>query len=103
MTRYTVTYSFEGYPHAQHRNPVTLIAEAVAEMQQSGTDIAFLGATREFDPSGAVIQTTARYSASNKGTIGRLNCRARLPACGSPQRRRIAESDSADSRSAVTG
>lgn len=103
MTRYTVTYSFDGYPHPGHREPVTLISEAVAEMQQNGTDIVFLGATREFDPSGAVIQTTARYSASNKGTIGRLNCRASLPACGSPQRRRVAESDSEDSRGAVTG
>jgi hypothetical protein len=103
MTRYTVTYSFDGYPHAQYRDPVSLITETVAEMQQNGTDIAFLGATQEFDPSGRVTRTTARYSASNKGAIGLLNCRARLPACGSPQRRSVVERDSEDSRGAVTG
>ena len=103
MTRYTVTYSFDGYLSAQYRDPVPLIAETVAEMRQNGTEIAFLGATQEVDPSGRVIQTTTRYSAPNKGTIGRLNCRARLPACGSPQRQRVVERDQGVSRGAVTG
>lgn len=103
MTRYIVTYWFEGYPHSQHPEPVSLIAETVSDMQRAGIDIALLGATQEYDPSGRLTKTTAEYSAPTKGTIGRLNCRASLPACGSPQRQRSGGAESETSRIAITG
>jgi hypothetical protein len=55
-------------------------------MRREGVDIAFLGATQEINGAGQLIEVTARYDAPDKGTVGRLNCRACLPACGSPQR-----------------
>lgn len=103
VTRYAVTYSFDGYLSGQDPDPVSLITETVTEMQRDGTAIAFLGATQEIDPSGQLIETTARYLASNKGTIGRLNCRACLPASGSPQRQDMVETESESQRVAVTG
>lgn len=103
MTQYIVTYSFDGYLYDQYSEPVSLIAETVSEMRRSGIDISLLGATQEYDPSGQLTETIAQYSASSKGTIGRLNCHACLPACGSPQRQSRVETESETSRIALTG
>lgn len=102
VTRYEVTYSFDGYLAVQCPDPVPLITESVADMQRNGIPLAFLGATQEIDPSGHPIETTVRFSAPSKGTIGRLNCRARLPASGSPQRQELGEPASERHRVAIT-
>lgn len=84
--RYTGVYAFSGSLSDRHADVVTLITETVAEMQRDGIDIEFLGATQELDSAGRVTEVTVRYAAPNKGTIGRLNCRARLPASEQPRR-----------------
>lgn len=102
-TRYVVTYSTDGYWSSQYPDIVSLITETVTKMQRNGIAIAFLGATQEIDSSGQLIETTARYTARSKGTIGWLNCRGRLPASGSPQRQDTVETDSESQRVAITG
>ncbi|MEF8789683.1 MAG: hypothetical protein V5A61_06115 [Haloarculaceae archaeon] len=87
--RYNVTYAFNGYLRGAYAEPVRLITETVAEMRREGVDIEFLGATQEINPSGQLIEATARYSAPSKGTVGRLNCRACLPASGPPQHEEV--------------
>jgi len=84
-SKYTATYTFNGYLRGEYAEAVSLISETVDRMREEGIDIAFLGATQEINGAGQLIELTARYDAPSKGTVGRLNCRACLPACGSPQ------------------
>jgi hypothetical protein len=84
-SKYTATYAFNGYLRGEYAEAIALISETVDEMQREGVDIAFLGATQKINGAEQLIELTARYDAPNKGTVGRLNCRACLPACGSPQ------------------
>lgn len=94
---YTNRYTFNGYLRGEYSKAISLIDDTVAEMQREGTDIEFRGATQEINAEGQLIEVTARYAAPSKGTVGRLNCRACLPASGSPQRERTE-----DRRMAVT-
>ena len=89
--RYSVTYAFDSAHGESDEEPISLISETVAEMRDENVDIEFLGATQEVGPSGRTTELTARYSAPTEGTIGRLNCRASLPASGRPQRQRAVE------------
>lgn len=91
VERYTVTYGFNGHLRRKADKAISLIGETVMGMQAEGIDIDFLGATGELNTSGQVIELTARYTAPNEGTVGRLNWRAGLPASGSPQRTDTAE------------
>ncbi|WP_135535139.1 hypothetical protein [Halostella pelagica] len=86
QTRYTVTYVFDGRSRAEYTDAVSLIEETIGRMQREGVDIEFLGATAETDAADQLVEVTARYAAPTKGSIGWLNCRARLPASGPPQR-----------------
>lgn len=103
VKQYEVTYSFDRYLPRQYPGPITLITETIIGMTRDGIAIAFLGATQEIDPSGQLVETTARYSAPSKGAIGRLNCRAQLPASASPQRTDTVEMESESQRVAITG
>ncbi|MFC4360645.1 hypothetical protein ACFO0N_22120 [Halobium salinum] len=82
---FEVTYMFNGYLRGEYNEAISLVTATVAEMQQEGIDIDFLGATQEFNAAGQLIEVTVWYMAPNKGTIGRLNCQACLPASGPPQ------------------
>lgn len=86
LNRYTVTYAFNGYPRVEYAEAISHICETIAELHREGGRIAFLGATLEINGTGQRSTITTRYEAPNKGTIGWLNCRAQLPACGQPQR-----------------
>lgn len=86
LNRYTVTYTFNSYLRGEYAKAIARIRETITELHREGVEITFLGATLEINGAGQLITTTARYEAPTKGTIGRLNCRARLPACGQPQR-----------------
>jgi hypothetical protein len=103
MPPYTATYAFNGYLRGEHDEVVSLIDEAVAEMQGEGIDISFLGAVQQVDAAGQLVRVTARYDAPDKGTVGDLNCRARLPAVGSPRPEDEVASEPADDRVAVAG
>jgi hypothetical protein len=98
--RYTATYTFNGYLRGEYGKPIARISETAAEMRREGVDVEFLGATQEINAAGQLIAVTARYVAPSKGTIGRLNCRACLPASGSPRADRPADSEPADQPSA---
>jgi hypothetical protein len=84
-TEYTVTYVFNGYLRGVYSESISRISETVAQLQREGVDIEFCGATQEINGAGQLISVTARYEAPSKGAIGRLNCRACLPATGPPQ------------------
>lgn len=84
MKHYTVAYEFNNFHHEED-NPIPMITETVAKMEQNGIDIEFLGANLEIDDHGQIVAVTVRYTAQSKGTIGRLNCRTDLPASGPPQ------------------
>lgn len=84
--RYTVTYAFNGYLNGAYAEAVERIDEAVARMRDEGESIDFLGATQEINAAGQLVEMSARYAAPNKGAVGRLNCRACLPATGGPRR-----------------
>lgn len=60
------------------------ILTAVEELNEEGVSIEFLGARQTIDGDGNVVEITASYTAPTKGTIGRLNVRGELPACGTP-------------------
>lgn len=83
---YEVTYAFNGYLPTQNSDVFSLIDETVEALQQAGVDVEFRGATQEINAAGQLVEASARYRAPCKGTIGRLNCRARLPASGPPRR-----------------
>lgn len=83
--RYTVTYEFNGYLRGEYAEAIAQIRETIAELRREELEVAFLGATLEINGAGQLTTVTARYMAPSKGTVGRLNCRAKLPACGSPQ------------------
>lgn len=83
--RYTVTYAFNGYLNGAYAEAVERIDETVAAMRDEGIDIDFLGATQEINAAGQLVEMAARYEAPSKGEIGRLNCRACLPAAGGPR------------------
>lgn len=84
-SQYTAAYVFNGYLRGEYSEAISLITETVTQMQREGIDIEFLGATQEINAAGQLIEVTARYAAPSKRTVGRLNCRACLPASGSPQ------------------
>lgn len=84
-TEYTVTYAFNGYLQGEYSEAISLINETVAQLQREGVDIKFCGAIQTINSAGQLIRVTARYAAPSKGAIGRLNCRACLPASGPPQ------------------
>lgn len=86
LNRYTVTYAFDGYPRIEYAEAISRIRETIAELDREEVAITFLGATLEINAAAQLTAITVRYEARNKGTIGRLNCRAGLPACGQPQR-----------------
>lgn len=90
---YTSTYAFNDYLRGEYSEPISLIEETVVQMQREGIDIEFLGATQRINGTGQLIECTARYAASSKGTVGQLNWRACLPASGPPQRDDTAESE----------
>lgn len=83
---YTATYAFNDNRRQTVDGIISSIRKTVMGMQDDGIDIELLGATGEFDVAGHVLELTARYTAPSKGTVGRLNTRAGLPASGSPQR-----------------
>jgi hypothetical protein len=83
---YTATYAFNGYLRGNYAEAVSLITETAARMRREGAEIEFLGATQEINGAGQLIEVTARYAAPTEGTVGRLNCRACLPATGPPRR-----------------
>lgn len=85
-SRYSVTYTFNGYLNGNYAQAVERVRDAVARLEREGTDIDFLGATQEINAAGQLIAMTARYAAPTKGAVGRLNCRACLPASGGPRR-----------------
>lgn len=103
LNHYTVTYAFDGYLRGESSEAVPLITGTVTEMQRDGIAIEFLGATQEIDAAGQLVEVTARYAAPSKGTIGRLNCRARLPASGPPRRESTDATESTDRGIAVAG
>lgn len=84
-SRYTATYAFNGYLRGEYSEAISRITETVAQMQRENIEIEFHGATQEINGAGQLIAVTARYEAPSKGAIGRLNCRACLPASGPPQ------------------
>jgi hypothetical protein len=84
--RYAVTYAFNGYLDGAYAEAIERIEEAVEQMRDEGERIDFLGATQEINAAGQLVEMSARYAAPNKGAVGRLNCRACLPASGGPRR-----------------
>lgn len=86
FNRYTVTYSFSGHLREDYTEAISRIRETVEELNHEDVAITFVGATLEIHHTARPNTITARYEAPSKGTIGWLNCRARLPACGPPQR-----------------
>ena len=82
---YTVTYAFNGDIREEYEEAISLVIETITEMRRDGIDVEFLGAVQVIDSAGQLIEVTARYAAPSKGTIGQVNCRARLPASGPPQ------------------
>lgn len=86
LNRYTVTYAFSGYLRQEYTEAISRIRTTIEELHREEAEIAFSGATLDINEASQLITITARYEAPNKGTIGRLNCRAGLPACGQPQR-----------------
>lgn len=84
-TEYTVTYVFNGYLRGEYSESISRISESITQLQREGVDIEFCGATQKINGAGQLIAVTARYEAPSKRTIGRLNCRACLPATGPPQ------------------
>lgn len=101
--QYSVTYTFNENLRQEHGDAVSLITETITEMQRDGIDIEFLGATQELNAVGRTIEVTARYTAPSKGTIGRLNCRARLPASAQPRREKVNTRKLVDHQLAVAG
>lgn len=93
LDRYAVTYAFNGYLRGDYAEAVSRIRNTIEELHREQREIEFCGATLEINRAGQLITATAWYEAPNKGTIGRVNCRARLPACGQPER---AEADTTD-------
>lgn len=91
--RYTVTYAFDGYLNGAYAEAIERIREAEGRMSEEGERIDFLGATQEINAAGQLVEMSARYAASSKGTVGRLNCRARLPATGGPKRETRSETE----------
>lgn len=102
-TEYTVTYAFNGYLRGEYSEAISRISETVAQLQREGVDIEFCGATQEINGAGQLIAVTARYEAPSKGAVGRLNCRACLPATGSPQRDEKDAPESAGGHSTLVG
>lgn len=101
--RYAVTYAFDEDHAGADPNPIDRIRRTVGSMQRDEELIAFRGAVQVVDEAGRSRLVTARYEASSKATIGRLNWRCELPACGSP---RIIDADTVGTDgvdAAVTG
>ena len=96
--RYTVTYTLSGHAWTECSDPIATITTTVAEMQTEGIEIDFAGATQEINADGNPIAVTARYTAPNKGTIGRCNWRSRLPASGPPLPARDSDSTHTQNR-----
>lgn len=84
--RDTVTYAFDGSLNGAYAEAIERIREAEGRMSEEGERIDFLGATQEINAAGQLVEMSARYAAPSKGAVGRLNCRARLPATGGPKR-----------------
>lgn len=84
--RYQTTYVFNGERPSDHREELTRIVQAVDDLQASGTEIEFLGATQHIDGDGRIEAMEARYAAPTKGSVGHLNVRAGLPASAQPVR-----------------
>ena len=93
-SKYTATYAFGDDSRTDYGDVIWLIRETIAETQQTGLDIEFLGATREVDTAGHLVELTVRYEAVSKAAIAYLNWRAGLPASGSPQ---VAPADGTES------
>ena len=83
--RYDVTYAFDERAREKHVDPIDIITATVSRMQHDNIEIDFGGAIQEVNASGELVEVTARYIAPTKGTIGRCNCRTRLPASGPPK------------------
>jgi hypothetical protein len=98
LNRYLVSYGFDEHRWDGHHDAIESVLRAVAGLQRKGVEIRFLGATQQLNATGRVVDITARYAAPNKGTVGRLNFRARLPANGAPQRIRRGEPEQGDGR-----
>jgi hypothetical protein len=98
--RYAVTYAFNGYLDGAYAVAVMRVRETLAEMRDEGIDVDFLGATQEINAAGQLVEMTARYAAPSKGAVGRLNCRACLPATGGP-RRETGEPGETDARNSI--
>lgn len=92
--RYAVTYAFNGYLNGAYAEAIERIDEAVERMRDEGERIDFLGATQEINAAGQLVEMSARYAAPSKGVIGRLNCRACLPATGGPRRETTSRTES---------
>ena len=103
-SKYVSTYAFNGYLRGQYTEAVSLIDEAIEQLRGEGIDIAFLGATQRINAAGQLVEVTARYEAPSKGDVGRLNCRAGLPAAGSPRRadEEVAESTPSGPRASLS-
>lgn len=102
-TEYTVTYAFNGYLRGEYSEAISRISETVAQLQREGVDIEFCGGTLNINSAGQLITATARFEAPSKGAVGRLNCRACLPASGSPEVDGNETSQSARRRGVLTG
>lgn len=102
LNRYTVTYAFNGHLRGEYAEAISRILKTVGELHREGVEVEFLGATMDINRAGQPITIKARYEAPTKGTIGWLNYRARLPACGEPQRKEAATTESEDRNIAIT-
>lgn len=86
MRRYSVTYGYNGYLRGKYHKCIDAVTDAIEELQAEDVDVEFLGATQEINGAGQLVEVTVRFAAPTKGTLGRLNCRGCLPACGPPRR-----------------
>lgn len=80
--RYVVTCSFDESVNANGREALDRLFETILSLREEGIEIIHAESTLRSDHRGRVTEMEARIDAPTQGSVGRLACRARLPASG---------------------
>lgn len=80
--RYVVTCSFDESVNANGRDAIDSFFEAIDSLRDEGIEIIHAESTFRSDHRGRLTEMEARIDAPTEGCVGRLACRARLPASG---------------------
>lgn len=83
--RTTQADDVDRFHYIRSTGAISRIRETIAELQDEGATIEFLGSTQTIDGEGHPIEITVRYTAPTKRYIAWLNWHAELPVCGPPQ------------------